>query len=402
MKKFVRKIISQRAINLFYHLPKAVLANIVYGFPSKRLKVIGVTGTDGKTTTTNMIYKILVDADKKAAMVSTINARIGKESIDTGFHVTSPNSFLVQRLLKKAADRGMEYMVLETTSHALDQFRYWGINFNVGVITNVTHEHLDYHKTFQRYLDTKAKLIKKVQWAILNKDDKNFTYLSQKTSGKIVRFGLKKADVDLQNFPLKLKIPGEYNLSNALAAAAVTQVLGIDPKAIKKSLESFSNLEGRMEEIKNGRGVRIFIDFAHTPNGLENALKTLREIRGRKKIISIIGAEGYRDIEKRPLMGEIAARLSDKVIITAVDPRGMLPKINQQILKGVKRGSLGKDIFVIDDRKEAIGYAINTLSKRGDVIGIFGKGHETSMNLDGTHEILWSDKKAVEKILYGK
>ena len=197
-----------------------------------------------------------------------------------------------------------------------------------------------------------------------------------------------------------MKIPGDYNIENALCALAVAFSLGIDRKIAQKVLESFTGIKGRMEEVGNNKGLKIIIDFAHTPNGLEQALKTLR-LQTQSRLISLIGCEGYRDEGKRALMGEIAKKLSDFVIVTAVDPRGQLDTINKQIEQGAKKAGAKQDrnLFIIDDRKEAINFAINSLAKRGDTVGIFGKGHEASMNLDGKKEIPWSDSRAVEEIL---
>lgn len=403
----IRKYIPQNIINEFKHKPEAFLANIKNNFPSRGMKIIGVTGTDGKTTTVNMIYQILKAAGKKVSMVSTINAVIGKKEIETGFHVTSPSSFIIQKILSDAKNAGSEYVVLEVTSHSLDQHRFLGIKFDIGVITNITHEHLDYHRTWTNYFNTKAKLIKNVKVAVLNKDENHFSKLSKITNGQVVSFGLKKADFNPENFPLKLKIPGAFNILNALAAAAVCSNLGVDKKIIPKVLGEFKNLPGRMEEVKNDRGLKIVIDFAHTPNGLEQSLIALRTQAwpgGSGRLISIVGAEGQRDIKKRPMMGEIAQKMSDVVIVTAVDPRGEIKAINKQIKKGaLKSGAIpGKNFYIISDRAKAIYFAINQLSQKGDTIGLFGKGHETSMNVDGTGEMPWSDRKVIEKILNGK
>lgn len=406
MKELLRPFLPRLAINYFYHLPRAFLAKLFYGTSTKDLTIIGVTGTDGKTTTTNMIYQILKAAGKKVSMVSTINAVVGEREMDTGFHVTSPDPFMVQKLIKQAKKAGSKFIVLEVTSHALDQFRFWGVEFNMGIITNVTHEHLDYHKTFENYFKAKAKLIKNVKVAILNKDEDHFSRLSHLTHGmcKVVSFGLsEEADFNPKKFPLNLKIPGEYNLLNALASVAVTKSLGIDTKKIKHALENFESLPGRMQEVPNNRGIKIIIDFAHTPNGLEQVLKTLRAQNSERfRVIAITGAEGFRDIEKRPMMGETAQKLSNAVILTAVDPRGQLNSINQRMVAGAKKagGQIGKNLFVIDDRQEAIDFAINELAKKGDTVGIFGKGHEKSMNLDGKHELPWSDEEAVRKALW--
>lgn len=398
MKEFIKKILSQEVINFFYHLPKAILANIVFGFPSKKLIVIGVTGTDGKTTTVNMIYQILLAAGKKVSMVSTINAVVGGKTKDTGFHVTSPNPFSIQKLTRQSVNNEDEYLVLEVTSHALDQYRFWGINFDVGVITNVTHEHLDYHKTFENYLKTKLKLIQKAKFAVVNQAVGNVREIGK----KIITFGLVKGDFNQKELKLKLKVPGDYNIENALAAFGVAFVLEIDKNVAQKALENFVGISGRMEEVKNYKGIKIIIDFAHTPNGLEQALKTLRS-KTSGRLIAVIGAEGDRDIGKRAMMGEVAKRLANFLVITAVDPRGELSIINRQIAEGAKKAGAVEDrnLFIINDRKEAINFAVNKLSKKGDTVGIFGKGHESSMNLDGKREVPWSDKEAVERCLEG-
>ncbi len=402
MKKLIKNILSQKVINNFYHLPKAILANLIYGFPAGGLKIIGVTGTDGKTTTTNMIYQILKAAGKKVSMVSTVNAVIGGKTYDTGFHVTSPDPFAVQKLAKEARSNGSEYLVLEVTSHALDQYRFWGIKFDIGVITNITHEHLDYHGTWENYFNTKLSLINNTEFAIVNQNLKQKILRIGKTEDKdqLLSFSLDKGDFSQRQIKLKLRMPGDYNIENALAALGVAFVLNIEKEVARKALESFEGVRGRMEEVKNDRGVKIIIDFAHTPNGLEQSLKTLRS-KNHGNLISLIGCEGFRDVGKRLMMGEIAQKLSDYVIITSVDPRGQLDTINKQIVEGIRKmgAEEGKDFFVIDDRKEAIDFAINKLSKKGDVIGIFGKGHETSMNLDGRKEIPWSDRKVVDEAL---
>lgn len=398
MKKLIKSLLSQQVINIFYHLPKAILANIVYGFPNSGMTVIGVTGTDGKTTTTNMIYQILKKDQKKVAMVSTINAVIAGKVYDIGFHVTSPDPFMVQKLLRKAKDHGDEYLVLEVTSHALDQYRFWGIKFEVGVITNITHEHLDYHKTRENYFTTKIKISRGAKFAIINQDLRDFIHPYIGVCN-LVTFGLKKGDFNQNKLNLRLKIPGNYNIENALAALAVSSVLEIDQNVARKSVEQFTSLVGRMEDIKNNQGVKVVVDFAHTPNALEQALKTLRkETKG--KLISVFGCAGQRDIEKRSLMGEVSAKLADVTVVTAEDPRGQLQKISKLIADGAKKAgaTLNKNLFIIDDRAEAIKFAISQ-AKPGDIVGIFGKGHEKSLNLDGRNEIPWSDQEVARKVL---
>jgi UDP-N-acetylmuramoyl-L-alanyl-D-glutamate--2,6-diaminopimelate ligase len=399
-KQLLRGFFPQDFINKFYHLPVAFLANLIYGFPTRKLIVIGVTGTDGKTTTTNMIYRILKAVGKKVSMVSTVNAYVGGKIYDTGFHVTSPDPFMVQKFARAAVNHGDKYLILEVTSHALDQYRFWGFKFDVGMITNITHEHLDYHKTFENYKSTKVALLKNASFAIIN--DNLRKDVAGKTKAEIITFGLSSGDFNQKEINLKLKIPGDYNIENALAAISVAFALGIDRKDAQNALENYKNVIGRMEDVENSRGLKIIIDFAHTPNGLEQVLKTLKLQTGGK-LISLIGCEGFRDIGKRALMGEIAQKLSDIVIVTSVDPRGQQNIINRQISEGAKNSGAreGINFFIIEDREKAIDFAINTLAKRGDLVGIFGKGHEKSMNMDGEVELPWSDQEAVKKILNG-
>lgn len=409
MKRLVRKLFPQKLVNVGKHLPLAVLANVKNGFPSRKLKVIGVTGTDGKTTTVNMIYKILSDSGKKVAMISTVNAMIGGKAYETGFHVTSPNPSDIQKFLKMAVKNGDEYLILETTSHALDQFRVWGVKYDIAVVTNITHEHLDYHKTWENYFKAKSKLVKNAKVAIINRDEKHFDRLATLAGGKVVSFGLHKtANFNPQKFPIKLSVPGEFNVMNALAAAAVGVQVGVDSKLIKQSLLEFRTPKGRLEKIENDRGLHIYVDFAHTPNGLEKAITALKSSHKQSfssskggKMISIFGAEGYRDQEKRGMMGEVSVKNADYSIITDVDSRGLIESINKMILKGVEKagGKVGENVFVENDREKAIDLAINTLAKKGDIVGIFGKGHELTMDTTGRGDTPWSDYKAVEKAL---
>ena len=394
-------LVSQERINLFYHLPKAILANLIYGFPTRKLKVIGVTGTDGKTTVTNMIYQILKNAGEKVSMVSTINAEIAGKKHETGFHVTSPDPFLIQKFAKKAVENGDKYFVLEVTSHALDQYRFWGINFEAAVITNITHEHLDYHKTFENYLSTKLKLIKDVRYAIVNNFlAQNILKKRNISKAKIITFGLSEGDFNQKQIKLKLQISGDYNLENALASLAVAFAVGIDRGLAQKALERFGGLEGRMEEIGNNKGLNIVVDFAHTPNAMEQVLKNLNDQK-KGRLITVFGCAGKRDKTKRGMMGEISKRLSDFVVITSEDSRGELTEINEQIQKGVEKsgGVLDRNFFIINDRQEAIAFALENLARKGDTIVILGKGHEKSINLDGRNELPWSDIEAVNKVL---
>src|SRR3990167_3608836 len=273
-----------------YHLMRAYAACIYFGFPSKKLTVIGVTGTDGKTTTSHMIYEILKSAGKKVSLISSIHAQIGEKSFDTGFHVTTPDPVALQKFLKKVIDSHSEYLVLEVTSHGLDQNRIFGVDFDFAVLTNITHEHLDYHKSFENYILAKAKLFKSTKVSILNLDDPTFSKVKKLAKGKVITYSIgKSADFNTKNFPLSLKMAGEYNLSNALCAAAVATQIGIGKKIITKALNNFQGVKGRMEEVDMGQDYQVKVDFAHTPNGLKQALKTLKSrIKGQgSRVIAV-------------------------------------------------------------------------------------------------------------------
>lgn len=408
----LKNLVPQNLKNL-YHLFQAFTANVAFGFPGRKLKVIGVTGTDGKTTTTHLIYHILKEADIRVSMVSSVAAFVGHNQIDTGFHVTTPDPFPLQKLLRRAVDEGSEYAVVESTSHGLDQNRLWGIPFYIGVFTNLSHEHRDYHKTKQDYLKAKLKLFKETSFAILNQDDPNFHNIERHAKGRIITYGIdhsaeiraKNIHLGADNFAFEaeemhLKVPlfGQYNIYNTLAAIGVAEAIGIDNKAIKAALETFPGVVGRMEKVSNNRGISVFVDFAHTPNAIENLLKNLKKTRGGK-LIAVFGSAGKRDKTKRPLMGLAAKKYADITVLTAEDPRGEdVVRIAQDIIKDASF-TLDKDLFIIPEREQAIYTAINKLAKRGDTVVTLGKAHEKSLNLDGLREQPWDEFKAVKKAL---
>lgn len=383
-----------------YHLSRALLANIRRGFPGRKMTVIGVTGTDGKTTTANYIYHVLKGAGRKTALISTISAVIDGEVFSTGFHVTTPGPGDIQKYLTKAKSKGVEFVVLEVTSHALDQNRVFGIPFAVGVLTNISHEHLDYHKTMDAYAKTKLKLLKKAKIAVVNRDDDSYKRISNgvgyRTKGKLITFGMyKEADVNPKVFPFTTKLLGQFNEYNALAAITVCKVLGIDDEKIKKGIAHTPAPIGR-EEIVYEKDFTVMIDFAHTPNALKNILMTLKDkTQGKGRIIHVFGSAGQRDSSKRPAMGKTSAKFADVIILTSEDPRKeSVNQINREIKSGMDRK---REIFEIEDRQLAIEKAIS-VAKKYDYVLISGKGHEESMNL-GKGETPWSDKEAVRKAL---
>ncbi len=390
----LRNFIPHWLVNTFYHLPISILAVVFYRYPAKNLVVIGVTGTDGKTTTSTLIYEILKKAGKRVALITSVCAKIGEEVLDTGLHVTTPDSCKLQKLLRRIADRKFKFIILETTSHGLDQHRLLGVNFNIGVVTNVTDEHLDYHGNWQDYLSAKARLFQKTKFAVLNIEDKSFGYLKKIAKGKVITYGLKKGDLNLKKFPFKTSLPGEYNRLNCLAAISVAKILKVKEPVVRKVIAQFKGVKGRMEKVYD-KNFKVIIDFAHTPNALKNALKTLRTFSHRK-LIAIFGCAGLRDHYKRPAMGKIACRLADKVVLTAEDPRTEnVKEIIEEIASGCKNK---RKLCKIADRQKAINFAIRKLAKKGDIVTLFGKGHEQSMCF-GEKEHPWSEHKAVKKAL---
>lgn len=403
-----------------YHLGQAMLANLIYMFPSRKLKIIGVTGTDGKTTTASIIYHILNQTGHKTALITTVGAIIGNHSSDLGYHVTTPGRFILQSYLKRAIKFEVEYVVLEITSHALDQHRAFGIPIEIGVLTNVTNEHLDYHKTYEKYVAAKFKLIKKAKKAVLNKDDGSFNKITSmnsfqriKNSKKIITYGMtKSSDINVVNFPFKTKLLGEFNIYNCLAAISVAKELQIPDEDIRRALITYSPPKGR-QEIVYDQDFTVINDFAHTPNAFVNILPEIAKIT-KGRLIHVFGAAGKRDKYKRAQMGKISSDYSDVIILTAEDPRDeSIDEINSQIVEGVKNPKFEiqnskqiqnlkiqknkKYIFFIPDRKDAIEFAIS-IAREGDTILLTGKGHEKSMNY-GRGEEPWDENKtALEAI----
>ena len=414
------KKVFPRTLTNGYHLFQSKLASITYNQPEKKLKLIGVTGTDGKTTTVNLIYHLLKTAGYKVGLISTVRAVVGTRDYDTGLHVTTPSPTQVRKYLAKMVEAGAEYAVLEVTSHALDQNRVAGLSFEYGVVTNISHEHLDYHKSWGQYVNAKAKLVKNSQVAVLNKDDDSFAYLEEKAGGKVISFGFQnKADLkakgiklapfgthftlEKENLVIKTSLLGNFNVYNCLAALAVVLDLGVAKETALKGLKTFPSLPGRMQRLEDGQNFTVVVDFAHTPQALEEALKTLRLLT-RRQLIAVFGSAGERDTEKRPMMGKVAIRGADLVVLTSEDPRSEDPNaIMTQIASGVVKngGVLNKNFWMIGDRKKAIDYAIQKLAKTGDLVAIFGKGHEKSMNIGGV-ERAWSDQDVVHDSLRGR
>lgn len=387
------------------HLINAFLACIWYGFPGRKLTVIGVTGTDGKTTTTHLTYEILKAAGKRVSMVSSVFGLIAGKEHDTGFHVTTPSPWFLQRSMRNAVNHNDQYFVLEVTSHGLDQNRVWGIPFEIGILTNVTHEHLDYHGNYEKYVATKSKLLLRSKIAIINREDESYIHISMNRfidTKKIKTYGLKKGDTNLKSFSFETPLPGDYNKLNCLAAATAARELRIADQDIRKGLMAFSGVKGRFETIKTKHGFDVIIDFAHTPNALVRVLSTIAGL-SKGRVIHVFGSAGLRDVTKRPMMGAASAKYADITIITEEDYRTEdVNNIIQQIEEGYKETVKSmktdkKQLFKIPKRQEAIDQAV-LLADKGDIVVLTGKGHEKSL-CRGKTEYPWSDHEGLNHAL---
>lgn len=423
---FVKVKDSRKALSL--------ISSLWFDNPSGKLKIIGVTGTKGKTTVVHLIFHILKTLGYKVGMISTVKAVVADKIYDTGLHVTNPEPLLLQRLLSDMVKAGLEYAVVEVTSHGLDQERVYGINFDIGVLTNIAKEHLDYHTSFERYRDAKTKLFLNSRAWILNADDQSFGHISAVGSKKkeIISYSQdNKSDftgevLDISGNTMKysvsyrgrmatgkIHLPGKYNLYNILASISAVSFLGIGISQAVRSLNGFVPPEGRLEKIDNNFGYNLYIDFAHTPDSLENLLMLLKN-SNKGRLISVFGCAGERDKNKRYKMGYISGKTADITVITAEDPRSEnVLDICNEIERGAsKAGAINyfkiKDrniskigdhhYLVIPDRSEAIYYAIKELAIKGDTLVFCGKGHEKSMCY-GSIEHPWSDFDKIKRTL---
>jgi UDP-N-acetylmuramoyl-L-alanyl-D-glutamate--2,6-diaminopimelate ligase len=429
-------------------LALAHLAAAWQGFPARQLRVIGVTGTDGKTTTVTIIRSILEAAGHRTGMISTVAAVIGEQEMDTGFHTTTPDAPDVQDYLAQMVAAGCTYAVLEATSHGLDQDRVAACEFDAAVLTNITPEHLNYHRTFEAYREAKARLFRYLATAyhkpgppkasILNRDDPSFDYLRIIPAERSLAYGLAGplasydvtaraieltpqgtrflAVTPLGDFPVAMPLLGRFNVYNCLAAIAASISQDLPVEAIQRGLAAVRGIVGRMEVVTLETVVgqvgnlshsqeqsavlpTVIVDFAHTPSALAASLTLARRLT-TGRVIAVFGAAGLRDREKRPHMGEVAGRLADVTVITAEDPRTeSLDEIMAQIAAGLERAGRreGADYYRIGDRAAAIVQAVR-LARPEDLVIICGKGHERSMCF-GETEVPWSDQEAARRAL---
>lgn len=392
------------------HFIKALAAGVKYGFPGKGLKVIGVTGTNGKTTTSFMIWKMLNESGRKTGILTTVAWGVEKLEPELN-HMTTVDSMTLNSRLKKIREQGAEYVVLEVTSHAMSQFRTLGIPIEVAVFTNLTHEHLDYHKTMENYRDAKRKLFQKAKFGVINADDSSSRYFRQdvrewvdygllkgKKRAEKVKLGVSGVEYEVSGLKIKTKIPGKFNVYNSLAAVCVGERLGLTEEEIQKGIFSLEEVEGRMNRIQEGQDFEVIVDYAHTPDAIEKVFEAVKEHKGKK--IAVHGGAGRRDETTRAERGEILGREADVVIITEDDSRDEDPEeIAKMFLSGVEKTGkkLGKDVFIEIDREKAIKMALQ-MAKKGDLVLILGKGHEkTILRKEGP--VPFEDIKVVKKLL---
>ena len=390
----------------------ALLANKFYGFPSQKMKMIGVTGTNGKTTTTHIIESILIQK-YKVGLIGTLYYKLNGEINKS--KDTTPEPPDLQEIFTKMVERDIEYCAMEVSSHGIDFFRVQGVNYNVGLFTNFSQDHLDYHKTMEHYLQTKIKLFKWLDpedFAIANIDDAHAKHFLDSTVARKLTFGINnKADVMAKdiNFTIKgtqyrlvtpigeididQQMVGLFNVYNSLAAVAVAISQGMDLETIKAGLEQKIKVAGRFELVDKGQPFSVVVDYAHTPDGMEKVLNLAKKLNP-KKLITVFGCGGDRDKEKRPIMGNIAAQSSNMVVLTADNPRNENPG---QIIDQIVSGMDSTPYHRIIDRYEAIEFAIRQ-AQPGDIVMLVGKGHETTQTLKD-QTIHFNDVEVAEEIL---
>ena len=386
-----------------------------YKFPGKRMRVIGVTGTNGKTSTCFMIWKMLNEAGHKTGLMTTVAWGVDKleEQIE---HMTTVDTETLNQRMQRIAESGAEFLVLEITSHALAQNRIYGVPIEIAVMTNVTHEHLDYHKTFKNYRDAKRKLFKVAKYGVINEDDESWSYFASDVDEYItyginsgilkaekielaaegVKYEVREADEKLK---IRTHIPGKFTVYNSLAATAVGLKLGLTKKQIEDGILALVSVEGRMNRVSEGQDFEVIVDYAHTPDAFLKVFESVVPNK-RARIISLFGGAGRRDESTRAERGEIGAKNSDIVIITEDDSRDEdRTLIAEEFARGAEKAgkTREKDLFVILDREEAIEKAIS-LAKKDDIVLVLGKGHEkTILRAEGA--VPFEDLKVVRKVL---
>ncbi|MEK3788196.1 UDP-N-acetylmuramoyl-L-alanyl-D-glutamate--2,6-diaminopimelate ligase [Paenibacillus sp. FSL K6-1230] len=410
-------------------LAMAILSNQLFASPSRQLNMIGITGTNGKTTTSYLIEKILQDSGVPTGLIGTIQMRYNGKTVPMSG--TTPEAVDLQKKLRLMVDEGVKSCVMEVSSHALEQGRVKGTDFRTAIFTNLTQDHLDYHHTMEQYRDAKALLFSRLgnaysedpnsrKYAVLNADDPASEYFSKATAAEVITYGLEQgADIRASQIAItakgtsfhvstfrgeadiQLRMVGKFNVYNALAAIAATLLEGVPLEQIRKSLESVPGVDGRVEAVEAGQSFAVIVDYAHTPDGLENVLRSVKEF-AKGRIVCVFGCGGDRDRTKRPLMGGIAARYSDHIFVTSDNPRTEEPAaILKDIEQGLLEAGISREIYdMIEDRREAIFKAIEMASPE-DVVLIAGKGHET-YQIIGKTSFDFDDRIVAKEAIRGK
>ena len=425
IKKFIPKQVF-KAVEPIGHKAEAVLFHAMAGFPARNMKVIGITGTNGKTTTSYMIHRMLHEAGIKTGLMTTVAYGVGNDIRPQIHHMTNvPVPELVKRL-KWMKSQDIEWLVLETTSHALAQNRVWGVPYSVAVMTNVTHEHLDQHGTFENYRDAKRKLFrltnsnkKGLRTGIINADDPSAELFASDIT-KPLTYSLENADLVAKNLNITpngsnykvnfegrelniiCNLPGKFNVSNSLAAVGVGLNLGLTDQQIEQGIAALQRVEGRMDPVYEGQDFSVIVDFAHTPDSFEKLFKDIKPtVKG--KLIVMFGSAGRRDEAKRAIQGELAGKYADEVIITEEDDRDIDGNEIMEMIAGgaEKAGKVReKDLFLVLDRTEAINFAVSRASKH-DTLLLLGKGHEKTIErADGEHD--WDEISTTRSALKNK
>lgn len=393
------------------HLVEAFFENIRYGFPAKNMHVIGVTGTNGKTTTTFIISRMLYEAGYHVGMQSTVAYGVGKEIKPQLVHMTTSQSGILLKRLKEFKKEKVDWLVLETSSHSLSQYRTWGIPYEIAVMTNVTPDHLDYHGSFENYVEAKRRMFKIAakngrQFGVANSDDPNGEKFA-KTTPRSITYGINSGELRAENiklyadhstytakigndeYKIRINIPGKFNISNSLAAVAVGREIGLSKRQIEEGIADLEGVEGRMEIIDEGQKFKVIVDYASTPDAFEKLFDSVRPTT-KGKLITVFGSAGRRDESKRAIQGEIAGSYCDEVILTEEDDRDINGNmILAQISEGAKKAGKVKDknLFLILDRQEAINFAMTRVESADDVVVLLGKGHEKTIErADGEHQ----------------
>jgi UDP-N-acetylmuramoyl-L-alanyl-D-glutamate--2,6-diaminopimelate ligase len=430
MINLLRKIMPRKII-LWYHKCWAMLGVILYGLPTRKMHIVGITGTNGKTTTANLIWAILNKAGKKTGLISTVNFRIGEIEWLNTTKMTTGGRLSMHKLLKRMLNTNCEYAVIEVSSHAISQSRIWAINFDTAIFTNLTHDHLDYHKDIEEYKITKGQLFSDTVLSkrydntpkriIVNKDSRYYDYFNQFRGDENYSYCTRCKDGDIRaenikllpdssaftaitpkgKIDLKINLPGAFNIYNALAAIAYGISENISLKTIKDALEEFEGVQGRMERINEGQNFSVIVDYAHTPDAFSKIFEAAQNLTGPGgRIISVFGATGDRDKAKRPELGQIAAKYSKYCFLTLEDPGSENPlDIINEIEPGLKKigKEENKDYFKIIDRRDAIKRAFET-TREGDVVLLLAKGHETVMVLKN-QKIPWDERQVAREEL---